>query len=512
VERLGGLDAAFLYFETPSMHMHVCGLLVLDPSTMPGGYSFDRIRQLVVERHHFMPAMSRKLAVAPFNLGRPYWVEDPDFDIDYHLRRIGVPAPGGDRELAQVAADIASHPLDRSRPLWEMWVVEGLAHGNVAVVAKMHHSTIDGISGANMMVYLFDLAPEPAATAPGPEAGDTEAGVREAGGMERVPGDLELFGRGALETLARPFEMAWLLPRTALRIGGMLVRVGRRRGPAAVAPFTAPRTSFNAALTSHRTVAFVEVKLSDVKAVKDALSVKVNDVVTAVVSGALRRYLAARGERPEKSLISAVPVSVHDEAAGRQGMTKVSVMFSSLMTDVEDPIERLRAIAAGNNRAKEIHKMVGADTLMQWAEHAAPNTFSLAARLYSSLRLSERHPVVHNLIISNVPGPPMPLYLAGARLLGLFPLGPVMDGAGLNVTVLSNDDRVGFGFIACRELVPQLWDLADAVPEALAELHTRSTAPRPAHRATRSAGAGPAPAPSDDAAAALSSSGGVEQP
>jgi len=462
MERLGGLDAAFLYFETPSMHMHVCGLLVLDPSTMPGGYSFSRIHQLLEERHPFMPAMSRKLVVPPFNFGRPYWVKDPDFDLDYHLRRIGVPASGGDKELAAVAGDIASRPLDRSRPLWEMWVIEGLAGGKVALFAKMHHSTIDGISGANLMVYLFDLEPVPASP---PE-------IPEDSGTERVPGELELFGRGALETLARPLEIARLLPSTAVRLGETILRAGRRRGKGLAAPFTAPRTSFNATITPHRTIAFTEIALEDVKHVKEAFGVKVNDVVTAVVSGALRRYLEAGEELPDKSLIAAVPVSVHDVTAGHEGTTKVSLMFSSLMTDHEDPVERLKAIGQSNAEAKELYKMVGADTLMKWAEHAAPNTFTLAARLYSGLRLSERHPVVHNLILSNVPGPPVPLYVAGARLTGLYPLGPIMDGAGLNVTVLSNEDRIGVGFIACKELVPGIWDLADAVPEALHELVT----------------------------------------
>ncbi len=460
MERLGGLDAAFLYFETPSMHMHVCGLLVLDPSTMPGGYRFDRIRQMLVERHPLMPAMSRKLVFPPFNFGRPYWVKDPDFDIDYHLRRIGVPSPGQDRELAEVAGAIASRPLDRSRPLWEMWVIEGLAGGRVALFAKMHHATIDGISGANLMVHLFDLEPEPS----------NPVAVPEEAGNERIPSDIELFARGAVETFTRPFEVARLVPGTVVRLGGAAIRAGRRRRPGLAAPFTAPRTSFNAAITPHRTIAFTEVPLEQVKQVKEALGVKVNDVVMAVVSGALRRYLAARQELPEKPLIAAVPVSVHGEVAEVEGTTKISVMFSSLMTDVADPVERLRLIAESNAEAKELYRMVGADTLMQWAEHAAPNTFSLAARLYSSLRLSERHPVVHNLILSNVPGPPIPLYMAGARLAGLYPLGPIMDGAGLNVTVLSNEDRIGFGFIACRELVARLWDLADAVPEALDEL------------------------------------------
>ncbi len=486
MERLGGLDAAFLYFETPSMHMHVCGMLILDPSTMQGGYSFDRIRQMLLERFPLMPAMTRKLVTPPFNLGRPYWVRDPDFDVDYHLRRIGVPSPGGERELAEVAGSIASRPLDRSRPLWEMWAIEGLADGNVALFAKMHHSTIDGISGANLMVYLFDLEPQPAH----PPA------IPEAPPAERIPGELELLGRGALETVTRPFEVTRLLPSTALRLGGALVRAGRRRGQGLPAPFTAPRTSFNAAITPHRSIAFTEVPLEGVKAVKEAFDAKVNDVVTAIVSGALRQYLLQGDELPDKPLIAAVPVSVHDETSGHEGTTKLSLMFSSLMTDIADPAERLRAITESNARAKEAYRMVGADTLMKWAEHAAPNTFSLAARLYSGLRLSERHPVVHNLFLSNVPGPPVPLYMAGARLAGLFPLGPIMDGAGLNVTVLSNEDRIGVGFIACPELVPRLWSLAEAVPAALDELLSAVKGRRgPTARRKPSAGRPPQAAP-----------------
>jgi len=285
-----------------------------------------------------------------------------------------------------------------------------------------------------------------------------------------MPGNAELIGRGALEALSRPYEIARLIPSTVSRLGSVLWNAGQRRGQGLAAPFSAPRTSFNAAITPHRTVAFTKVRLSVVKTVKEALGVKVNDVVTAVVSGALRRYRQARDELPDTSLISAIPISVQGEAADSEGMTKISVMFSSLMSDFAVPVERLKAIAETNVQVKEFHKMVGADTLMKWSEHAAPNTFALAARLYSSLRLSERHPVVHNLIISNVPGPPITLYMAGARLVGLYPLGPIMDGAGLNITVLSNEDRIGFGFIACRELMPDLWELAEAVPAELASL------------------------------------------
>jgi WS/DGAT/MGAT family acyltransferase len=250
-------------------------------------------------------------------------------------------------------------------------------------------------------------------------------------------------------------------------------KLAKRRGGGAAgmpAPFRAPRTSFNATVTAHRTVAFTQVTLDDVKTIKNAFGVKVNDVVIAICSGALRSYLADRDELPDRSLIAAIPISVHDRSDGVEGTTKVSMMFSSLASDIDDPGERLRHIAETNEGAKEDHELVGANLLQNWAEHAAPNTFSLAARMYSSLRLADRHPVVHNLVISNVPGPPIPLYFNGAKLVALHPLGPVMDGAGLNVTVLSNMDAIGFGFIACRELMPKLWDLSDAIPAAVAEL------------------------------------------
>jgi diacylglycerol O-acyltransferase len=459
MQRLGGLDSAFLYFETPTMHMHVGGLMLVDPSTMSKPYSFADIRDYIDRRMPLVPAFRRKLATVPLNLSRPYWVEDPDFDLDYHLHRIAVPAPAGDVETADVVAEILSRPLDRSRPLWEMWIVEGRADGLLAIVSKVHHSSVDGITGANMMAELFDLEPDAEPRQAPPDTWEPE----------RRPGDLEMLGRAVADVISRPVGVARLIPGTLLGFGKLLNR--RTSGaPGMPAPFTAPRTSFNATLTPHRTVSFIKVPLDDVKTIKNAFGVKVNDVVLAVCSGALRHYLAGRGELPERSLISAIPVSVHDRTESKEGTTKVSFMFSSLASDLDDPAERLRAIAETNEGAKKDHDLVGASFLQDWAEHAAPNTFSLAARVYSSMRLSERHPVVHNLIISNIPGPPIPLYFNGAKLHSLYPLGPIMDGAGLNVTVLSNMDTIGFGFISCRELMPDIWDLAEAVPAAVAEL------------------------------------------
>jgi WS/DGAT/MGAT family acyltransferase len=454
------MDSAFLYFETPTMHMHVGGLMLVDVSKAKKPYSFEDYREYIASRLHRVPPFRRKLATVPLNLGKPSWVEDPDFDLDYHLHRAVVPAPGGDRETADVAADVLSRQMDRNHPLWEMWIVEGRADGLIAIVSKVHHSVIDGVTGANMMAELFDLE---AAPAPAAEP------VVDSWEPERRPSDLELLGRSLLDMVGRPVGVVKLLPSTVMGVG----KLARRRGggaPGMPAPFRAPRTSFNATVTAHRTVAYTHVSLDDLKTIKKAFDVKINDVVMAVCSGALRKYLTDRDELPDRSLISAIPISVHASSEDKDGTTKISIMFASLATDVDDPSERLRQIARTNEGAKADHELVGAHMLQDWAEHAAPNTFSLAARMYSGLRLANRHPVVHNLVISNVPGPPIPLYFNGGRLVELHPLGPVMDGAGLNVTVLSNMDAIGFGFIACRELMPELWDLADAIPEAVTEL------------------------------------------
>jgi len=461
MEQLGGMDATFLYCETPTMHLQVCGLLILDPSTMPSGYSYDAIRSMLHERLPRIPSVHQKVATIPLNLGRPFWVDDPDLDMDRHIHRVILKPPGDTRSLAKVAGDISGWPLRRDRPLWEIWVIEGLADGQVALLAKMHHSTIDGISGANMMGQLLDLEPVPAAS----------SGPSEDWRAQKPPSQLELLGRALAGRLTEPVDIARLVPATAFHLARTLWRLGwQRGGPATAKPFTAPRTPFNATITARRSIAFTDVALADVKRVKDAFAVTVNDVVTAVVGGALRRYLDDCGDLPDRTLIAAAPVSVHDQTAARMGMTKVSVMFSTLATDEKDPAERLRNIASANARAKEIHRMVGADTLTRWAEHFWLNAFALGARLYSSLHAADHLRVVHNVILSNVPGPPVPLYLAGARLVGLYPLGPITDGAGLNVTVLSEEDRVGFGIVTCPDLVPRVWDLADAIPEALEEL------------------------------------------
>ncbi|HEY8042506.1 MAG TPA: wax ester/triacylglycerol synthase family O-acyltransferase, partial [Polyangiaceae bacterium] len=443
MERLSGLDASFLYFETSAQHMHVSIVAVLDPAEMPGGYSFDRIQELIASRLHLLPPFHRRLVRVPFNLHHPLWVEDPEFDIIHHVRRVSCPAPGGQRELAAICGRITSTPLDRSRPLWEVWVIEGLAGGCFAFVTKVHHCAVDGVSGAELMVHLFGVERDTRTPPPAPAAAP-----------EHIPTDAEIVRHALASRLRQPVEMVQLARRTVSAVAGV---VRRRRDPqttSGATPLTAPRTRFNGAITAQRTMAFARVPLGPVKAIRKTLGVTVNDVVLALCAGTLRRYLAALGELPASPLVAVCPISVRDATAPKRSANSVSAMFTSLATDVAEPLQRLRAIQSVTRGAKDEHHAIGADLLQNWAEFAAPTTFSLAARLYARMKLADRHPPVHNLVISNVPGPPFPLYLAGAELVAAYPMGPVFEGAGLNVTVLSYKGSLDFGFNAAANSVP----------------------------------------------------------
>ena len=472
MNRLSGLDASFLYLETSAQMMHVCGLVVVDPGTMPDGYTFDSMKAELGKRVAAIPSFRRKLRSVPLHLDHPIWVPDEDFDIDRHVHRLALPAPGGDKELSEVCGHLAGIPLDRARPLWEMWVIEGLPEGRIAVFSKMHHATVDGVSGSNMISHLCSLEPDAASPMP-----------TEPEDQGRQPGELELAARGLLANVTKPLEVVKLVAPSTNLVAKTLGRA--REGTAMAAPFTAPRTSFNGTITGHRSVAFADMSLDAIKEVKNATGATVNDVVLTVSGGALRRYLEARGELPSSSLLATVPVSVHGQSRHSSGSNKVSALFAKLGTDVADPVERLRSIATSNKHAKEHHKAIDADTLQDWAEFAAPRTFGLAVRLYSGLRLAEKHPVVHNLVISNVPGPPFPLYFMGARIEALYPLGPIFHGAGLNITVMSNNGQVHVGLIACREMMPRPWELAELFPEELTAL--KDAVAKPARKRTAAA-------------------------
>lgn len=459
MERLSGLDAGLLYSESSAVPLHVCSVAELDTSTVPGGYTFQRFCSGLSSRMSALPELRAKLADSQLNLDHPVWVEDRDFQLSRHLHRIGVPSPGGREELADVCADIVAIPLDRSKPLWEMWVIEGLG-GNadqcgpdrVALLVKVHHAAVDGVAAADLLGRLCDVEPDAAPRDPVAGSGDATSWAIAADGLLRF--------------LTRPWQLTKVIPEAASTI---VETVGRAvSGTAMAAPFTAPETPFNAKLTSARNIAVAQLDLECVKQIKNHCGVKVNDVVMALVSGVLRAFLSQRGELPDASLVAMVPVSVHDKS-DRPGRNQVSGMFSRLETGIEDPAERIAAIAEANSVAKQHSSAISATLLQDWTQFAAPAVFGTAMRVYASSRLSGARPV-HNLVVSNVPGPQEELFMLGCRVAAMYPLGPIFHGSGLNMTVMSLSGNLDVGIVSCPELVPDLWDMADAFESALKEL------------------------------------------
>ena len=450
MERLTGLDAFFLYMETPTQPLNVCCVLELDTSTMPGGYTYGRFRAAMAKHVNALPEFRMKLADTQLNLDHPVWVDDENFQLRRHLQRVGVPAPGGRRELAEICAYIARLPLDRDRPLWEMWVLEGGARSDVVtVMLKVHHAVVDGVAGANLLAQLCTLDPD--APAPQPVGG--------AGGGN----PLQIAASGLLGFALRPLRLATVLPATILTLAQTVLRA--REGRTMAAPFSAPATPFNGTITRYRNIAFSQLDMRDVMRVKDRFGVTVNDVVVALCAGVLRRFLLERGELPDNPLVATVPVSVHDKS-DRPGRNHTTWMFCRVESQISDPAERIRTTASGNTAAKDHTAAMGPTLLHDWTQFGGPTVFGTAMRILPRIP----HSPVFNLILSNVPGPRDQLYFLGCQVDAMYPLGPILGGAGLNITVMSLNGELGVGIIACPDLVPELWNIADAFPDALKEL------------------------------------------
>jgi WS/DGAT/MGAT family acyltransferase len=459
VERLSGLDAFFLYIETPTMHTHVALTAVLDPSTMPGGYSFDRIRQHVADRVHLVRPFRKRVVEVPLRVHHPVWVDDADFDVDRHLKRVGLPAPGGPRELSAVVGHIASVQLERTKPLWELWIIEGLEGGRIALVAKVHHSAMDGASGIELLPAFFDLEREPAHPVEPPTFEP-----------ESAPDEWSLLGSSAVARLRTLRSLPSLMRGTARSIT-TIRRERKTTHTAAGTPLTAPGTVFNGPITAQRSVAFARLSLPKVKEVKNAFDATVNDVLLATCALAMRNFLSTRGALPDQPLVTACPVSVRGDDHRGELNNRLSVMFTKLHTDIADPVACLLATQKTAAAAKQEHEVLGPETLGAWAELADPMAARVASSVYSRNGLASHHRPALSFILSNVPGPPFPVYLAGAEMERAYPMGPVLEGAGLNVTVLSYRDSVDFGFLGATELLPDIWTLADAVPTAFDELY-----------------------------------------
>jgi diacylglycerol O-acyltransferase / wax synthase len=483
MQRLTGLDDSFLWMETSTSYMHVASLIVVDGASRPGGLTFEQVRALYESRLDEAPPFRRRLLQVPFGIHHPLWIEDPDFDLDWHLREITLPEGHGTmKDLTDLAAKLVAVPLDRTRPLWEMWMIDGVDDGKIGLLTKVHHAAIDGASGEELMVAILDLEPDPPPR-PAPEVPWTP---------DAVPTDTELIGHATWSLAQQPVRAARALVRTvevALKLREQNRQPHITPPPA---PFSAPDTSLNGPLTADRSFAASSLSLDTVKAVKNAFGCTVNDVVLTMCAGALRRYLDGRDEHPDGPLVAMVPVSVRTEDQKGTHGNQVSMMLTSLATDLDDPVERLEVVHESTVIAKEQQHAIGADTLQQWAEFAAPAIFGRAARLYSNTRIADRHRPIFNVTISNVPGPPFPLYVAGARVLDTYPMGPIFDGGGLNITLMSYLDRVDFGLIACPDLIPDVWVIADGLRASLDELEaaareTTTAEPKAKKAATKTA-------------------------
>src|SRR4051795_12708710 len=479
MQQLTGLDAAFLAMETPSVYGHVGSICVLDPSTAPEPLTLERLTSLVQERLHLVPPFRRRLVTVPLGLDQPYWIEDPDFDIEFHVRELALPAPGDDRQLAEQAARLHARQLDRNRPLWELYLIHGLDGGRVAIYTKVHHSAIDGVSGNDILAALLDLSPE-----------GRDLGSPPEWKCDEPPSAAEMLTRSALSLTTQPLRAARVTyglmrsapslaasaPRPSLPIVDRLL--GRDRNVVLSGGGTslrAPATPFNRSIGPHRRWGFRSVPLDQVKDVKNAAGVTVNDVVMAMSAGAMRSWLLDHDALPTGPLVAGVPVSVRTDEQKGTGGNRVSSMIAPIPTHLEDVRERLQACHEAMKAAKAQHGALPADMLGDVAQFAMPALAGQAARLAARLRLVERINAF-NLIISNVPGPNIPLYYAGARLEAYYPLSAITDGQGLNITVMSYGGKLHFGLIADRYLVPDLDRMAGYLADELTEL-TKAFAP-----------------------------------
>ena len=468
MKQLTGLDASFLYMETPTTFGHVTGLLIFErpsPDFDPYAAVYAKFASLVGE----LEPMRRRLVEVPFGLDHPYWIADPNFDLEFHVRELNLATPGRVDQLAEQVSRIVGRPMDRTRPLWEVYVIDGLESGRWALLTKYHHATIDGASGQLMLEIITGTDPDAAPPGesppwvPEPIPSDAELLRLAIGNLVRNP----LRAMRVQARIARQFADAAgiaSLTSAATQVGAALKRIARPSGdgPRVSLPTTAaPPTPWNRTITQHRRFAMRTSSLENIKQLKSATGGTVNDVVMAICAGALREYLLRHDALPDRPLRAGVPVSIRTGDESDPWTNRVSMIVADLPTDCPDPIERVARCREAMNAAKRQFELVPAEALVDITRFSSPVLATAAVRLASQLRLADRINPPINLVISNVPGPRQPLYFAGAKLAHQFPVSVVTDGQGLNITMHSYLDRLDFGFIVDRELVPDVWDLAD---------------------------------------------------
>jgi len=463
LEQLSGIDAGFLYMETPTLHMHTLKVAIIQPTRELDYYSLPRFRKALQLCLHLLPSFRRRLVHAPLGIGYPFWIEDPDFDVDRHIQCVRAPSPGGVRELCEIVSKVASTPLDRSKPLWEITMVEGLEGGRIGYVAKMHHSIADGLAALSMLLNV--MRDTPAEALPALRASNKPVPWQP----EAIPEPRALLLRALARSLRNLISLPRLLGRTYRGLMA-LRRHTREHAIDAPTPFQLPTTCFNTALTPNRVFATAPLPLARILAVRKAAGVTVNDVVMAVCGGAIQEHLRSRGEPVEEALLVSVPVSTDPGDQGRLTGNHVSNLTGSLCSDVADPVERLKAIHEIMADAKQRQDAMGLDLLERWIELSFGGVYSRLMNLASRTRLARYVKPPINMIISNVPGPRSRLSIEGGELDAILSVGPILEGVGLNITAWSYVDQVHFSLISCPEFLPDPWDLLGRLPAAIEEL------------------------------------------
>ena len=453
-DRLTGLDASFLHLEDGASHMHVAGVMIFEGSPPP----YDELLEAIERRLGLVPRYRQRLAFVPLGQGRPKWVDDPHLNLRYHVRSTALPAPGSEQQLKELAGRVFAQQLDRDKPLWEIWLVDGLEGDRFAMLSKTHHALVDGISGVDIMSVLFDTSPEPAAP---PDTGERWL-------PRPVPSSAQLLAEAVLERATVPTEIVRSL-RAVLR-GPRLVAEGLRDAAVGVGAMAwaglnpAPPTPYNRSIGPHRRYTWVRANLADLKAIKNELGGTVNDVVLATIAGALGKHLRRRGQNTDGLELKAmVPVSVRaDVERGALG-NRVAAMMAPLPVWCQDAVARLDIVREELKELKSGGQAVGAQVLTQLSGFAPATVMGQASRVMARQRF-------FNVVVTNVPGPQIPLYLAGKRLIDTFPMVPLAKNQALGIALLSYAGRINFGLVGDFDLLWDLDDFANDVQESLAEL------------------------------------------
>lgn len=462
LEPISGMDATFLYLERHNSPMHVGSVGIIE-----GSLEFETFRKVVASRLHQIPKLRKKLVYVPLSVDYPYWADDPDFDIDLHIDHIALPQPGDWKQLRKIASKIFSQPLNPNRPLWSFTFVEGLdnvsqvAKGSVALISKIHHVAIDGVAGAGILSILFDMSPDlkdipdPKPYTPNP-----------------LPNELSLIANSVMSFAKNPLKFPRLIKDTiaATVKTGMLNQTNKMELPAA--PFSAPNTPLNGIVSARRRWNSNILSLARIKKLKNIMGTTMNDVMLAICSGALRRYLDEKGKLPLKPLVAMVPVSTRTKSEENNQGNQISSMLVQLATDIADPIERLEEIHENTVRGKTYQSALGAKTLSNMAEAVPYGIANQAARIYSRFQMAEMHNPVFNVTITNVPGPPFPLYVAGHKLLSINGMAPILDGMGLIITIFSYDGQVMISPTSDAKSMPDLNLFNTYIRESANELET----------------------------------------